>query len=1415
MSDGSSSATEEVQVDTDDLAQFVEYGTAYLTRLTGIFDSIRSERSRVTASLGAASGHLPDALAAKPGYVSSGDPFVELLEAAGANNDFVAEIVTAFGGFNPAQFAADGTGGTIDDRAVIESLDPRTRSALTVARYFPEIFDGDSIDGDLQDRFADIGDGDGMDEIEDRLRERGLEGQALADAVLDIELAARYYGRPGNSEELRALDDANDSNTDGDQKLRATDAWIRTIALTRADPISNDVAAGLSVVRHHAITAWVVDQELEADELQHVFDGDSRIGELSALDQQVLVDGFVGSKVAEAFDEDNLSNDGLIDAYRTVGLAELRTLSEEDFSTELHQQLTSSLTEQAIRLELIGDSLAPDQSLNAAFVAAVLSAETLELVAGDEARFINGLEPERAALFAASLSLDRRFDEFVALGSVEYQAELAAEALRSLSDEAGPGGSFTASGEGFVMMAQSTASIGAYLSFAHPLPFGEQMARATAIVVNPGDAENQAVHEQRLTELFEAPASVSMLASDPIEIDSGTRSQLLHLLIHGTRTADGEPRFWQASDFAGGAEQVSIDLALEHARTYYEVAFEQRLSPQAEAELRELAATDQFQDLIGFNHRSTMSLRSQFMAMAIENDWSAEDFDGGGSGWENAEVNGEYLVWLAQRMNPNLSAAELNNLRAIGASSAGQEHVGLGINTTDQERLAYIDHIVGRGWTVATFEADDPIHNDIINNAFASTAFAAYGPNTEIGQALAMLDPSDVGYAETYVRTALGLTDGGGDELVDRIVDEIGGVDGGAGLQLIPIHLQTGGQNVDLMLFETIRDGERVFVDLNGKSYSDPDDWYKHNELPPARVTYPGIMGETARQSVFVDPASGDHYDLVHRVTENYPDTFSEKYLGWVITGVVIVGGVLMVVGSGGLATPVVGAGGAAVLGSAMVGSVAAYEIATGAHQLYDHIGHGGDWDDAIAVDAYFTLGEGFLTAVSVGSYGVARRGIPLSSNLAGTLTYANRAAEGLEIGLNVQQAWQIIESDMSPAEKRRHLAVLGVLGAAEYGIPFAANRAIAGNQANLADLDGMSDTEIGIAISNGTTSIEGLRTRLGAGQGTTAEVHTVGPIPNGQGQRAFLLDPNNWTVERQQLHDELIANAIEDALAFDAAVGGVPTIYAMRGNTAAGKTRAIPGNIVELEEATVLTDRCLRSSVNPDDFKLDLREADPDLPLTSSQVHMESSILAQRFRAELAALDRTNGEPISMLIDQRLGTANDVRALEELAGETGRQLYVYDIDAPLEVSLVGVLDRTPGGPSPIPPFDIIAGGGFVPVRSHRSEVMRLFENNPELGTYELYGTTSDGRKVLVASVTDGQRAVHHPAMYSSMNEANPSAEVAKLGQTIITDDFITEFTGPLDPGYAAQVRAALEPYVGYTWEEAIADHSRKPPEID
>ena len=335
------------------------------------------------------------------------------------------------------------------------------------------------------------------------------------------------------------------------------------------------------------------------------------------------------------------------------------------------------------------------------------------------------------------------------------------------------------------------------------------------------------------------------------------------------------------------------------------------------------------------------------------------------------------------------------------------------------------------------------------------------------------------------------------------------------------------------------------------------------------------------------------------------------------------------------------------------------------------------------------------------------------------------------------------------------------------------------------------------------------IQQKLQSGAETIA-LYTVGELPPiGPARWKFLENPSNWTPERQALHNVLIKKASADAQAFaNAAQSSEPTIFAMRGNTAAGKSRAIKGNIAELESPINATKDLRHRAVNPDNFKVDLAEAATGVKPTSSQTHSESSMLASRLEIELRNLKVADGTDIgSILIDKRLATMSEVEKYALMARETGRKLNVYDVDAPLEVSLAGVLERVPGGNDPLPPYDVVADG-FRAVRSERADVIEFFENNPRLGSYELYATKPNGDKVKVAEVGNGSKIILDEVLFREVT-AQPGQIPELVGNLKITQQLIDQLTSNLPPQRAQTVRQVLEPYKGKTWREAVDGHSK------
>jgi hypothetical protein len=325
-----------------------------------------------------------------------------------------------------------------------------------------------------------------------------------------------------------------------------------------------------------------------------------------------------------------------------------------------------------------------------------------------------------------------------------------------------------------------------------------------------------------------------------------------------------------------------------------------------------------------------------------------------------------------------------------------------------------------------------------------------------------------------------------------------------------------------------------------------------------------------------------------------------------------------------------------------------------------------------------------------------------------------------------------------------------------------------------------------------------------------SADVFTIGPVPkSGPARWKFLATPSNWTSERQAIHDQLLTTAKAEALSFADAMqrrGGDPTLYAMRGNTAAGKSRTAKGAIPELTKAMQSTGD--QRSVNPDNFKVALMSANGS-SFTSAEVHSESSALASRLQHELLNMKTSDGkQAATIMVDKRLATLNDVKEYADIARATDRKFVMYDVDAPLEVSLAGVLERAPGGSDPLPKFDVVADG-FRDVRRDRNAVIKFFEQNPDVGSYELFATAANGEKVKVLVINDGVITMLNEPLYQVATQ-NLKAIAEAFGSTIITWNSVEAVTVELPTARAAAVRKVLEVSIGKTWKEALDAHSTR-----
>ncbi|NNB88732.1 annexin [Corallococcus exiguus] len=330
-------------------------------------------------------------------------------------------------------------------------------------------------------------------------------------------------------------------------------------------------------------------------------------------------------------------------------------------------------------------------------------------------------------------------------------------------------------------------------------------------------------------------------------------------------------------------------------------------------------------------------------------------------------------------------------------------------------------------------------------------------------------------------------------------------------------------------------------------------------------------------------------------------------------------------------------------------------------------------------------------------------------------------------------------------------------------------------------------------------------------GKVSTFEAFTVGEPPKDGSLWTWLEEPKNWVPERRELQQKLLNTELDKAQTLSDRLEP-NTVYALRGNTAAGKTTAVKSD-PHLKSKVLDEHGELSGALNPDPIKAKIAEAH-DGKISTSQAHVEGSIISQRVENEM--LSRPGS---SVVYDKRFAGESDIPRM--LKAVEGRNVKIVDLEVPLETSSVRVLMRNPGTADPLVPFEAVEGG-FKGVRQNRLELLMGREgefqgviNNPKITDYKLMVTDNTGKQVLVAEKRNG--TWHGPdtaekqALFDRAVMESPAAEAARVKNTVIDDAFIDRQVGAItDPGFAQKMRARLTEYKGKTLGEALEQHSKK-----
>ncbi|MDP2342418.1 MAG: zeta toxin family protein [Deltaproteobacteria bacterium] len=323
-------------------------------------------------------------------------------------------------------------------------------------------------------------------------------------------------------------------------------------------------------------------------------------------------------------------------------------------------------------------------------------------------------------------------------------------------------------------------------------------------------------------------------------------------------------------------------------------------------------------------------------------------------------------------------------------------------------------------------------------------------------------------------------------------------------------------------------------------------------------------------------------------------------------------------------------------------------------------------------------------------------------------------------------------------------------------------------------------------------------------GNVVTSSAYTLATELPQKGKWDYLDGLAHWTPERRELHESLYARSLALATGLNQVIGagGKPTVFAMRGNTAVGKTRTL-ANVDTLKSGAAFLKDNPAASINPDPIKAELvaAEAGKGVKVSSNQVHEEGSAISWRL---LQAMQK---EAMSMIVDRRLGSPNDVSDIIAAAEANGKAVELIDVDAKLAFSVMGVLMRKPGGVDPIVPFSAIAYG-FAEVRDGRLKVIERAIESEAVTRYDLFATANDGSKVCVAQKRDGQLEIKDTALFDSC-VAPPHDEVERMRTQIVDAAFVDQLTSGLPKPFLDDAKQALLRYAGLTLQAALEAHGK------
>lgn len=288
-------------------------------------------------------------------------------------------------------------------------------------------------------------------------------------------------------------------------------------------------------------------------------------------------------------------------------------------------------------------------------------------------------------------------------------------------------------------------------------------------------------------------------------------------------------------------------------------------------------------------------------------------------------------------------------------------------------------------------------------------------------------------------------------------------------------------------------------------------------------------------------------------------------------------------------------------------------------------------------------------------------------------------------------------------------------------------------------------------------------------GEISTAEAYTYSLDPKLYADRnrllAYLKNEAHFIPERHRDHYVVLLNATIEMMNMSRRYNDEkPTIYAVRGNTATGKTFACNNDHLFKKglvggEAT--------GALNPDTVKSELRKN--VFGITNQQIHNEGAAISEKLIGEL----KKKAINSSLVLDARLAESSLVVDLTHVAKSKQGDFKLLDIEAPLLISCCRVLKRNIKKDPCVPFLPIV--NGYLMIRKNRENVLKEVETNPVIVHYNLMVTLPDGTSGVAAIKKEGKFEVVNQSLFEASIASPSEAEIQAVGNRIIDQALIEE----------------------------------------